>query len=54
MNATKLFNLLKQFHVYESNKKNEKNEIEPIRNVSNRKRHVKFINQKMVVNKIDI
>jgi hypothetical protein len=50
MNATKLFNLLKQFHGYESNKKNEIKENEPIRNVSSGKRHVKFINQKMVVN----
>ena len=30
MNATKLFNLLKQFHVYESKKKNE---INPTRKI---------------------
>jgi|JI10StandDraft_1071094.scaffolds.fasta_scaffold02989_7 hypothetical protein len=50
MNATKLFNLLKQFHVYESKKKNEIKELEHVAAASRGKRHVKFINQKMVVN----
>jgi hypothetical protein len=50
MNATKLFNLLKQFHGYESNKKHEVKELEPKGKSNGGKRHVRFINQKMVVN----
>jgi hypothetical protein len=49
MNAIKLLNLLKQYHFFESNKKIEMKEIAPIRNHSNGKRHVKFINQKMIL-----
>jgi hypothetical protein len=50
MNALKLFNLLKQFHGYESNKKHEVKELAPKDKANGGKRHVKFINQKMVVN----
>lgn len=49
MNAHRLLNLLKQFNFYESNKKIENKEQGSKNKENGGKRHVKFINQKMIV-----